>query len=362
MPGGGMPGGGMPGGGMPGGGMPGGGMPGGQQKEPPSIMVIRYRTHLFGSTVALDLDLVQINALLANQVTSYLDPYLVSLHGFLERATSHPSPHELGLAAVDFDKAKGQFPRGTYDRKPEARRGNRPWPPDQRVSWLAELLPFLPGGGYQGVYDKIKINKSWRDSDNRVPALTIIPAFLDGDSPSSSWYVEIPGQDHPAAATHYVGIAGIGMDAPYYDKTDAALAKKLGIFGFDRVTRLSDITDGVANTILMAQVPPVYRSPWLAGGGSTVRGVPEKNSVRPFVCIKGADGGRGTHVVMADGSVRFVSEKISDEVFKAMVTYKGGEPDQKLNERAPIIPPPEGGIVPPTTKPAGQPVAQLPAR
>src|SRR6185369_8757746 len=92
---------------------------------------------------------------------------------------------------------------------------------------------------------------------------------------------------------------------------------------------------------------PAGATPWLAGGGATVRGVPEKNSIAPFVLSTDRDGKpltyqgrRGTYAVMGDGSVRFIDEKISDEVLKGMVTINGPAPnefDAKLGEWAPLV-------------------------
>jgi len=75
----------------------------------------------------------------------------------------------------------------------------------------------------------------------------------------------------------------MGHDAAEYRSDEPATAKKLGILGYDRATKMQDVTDGAANTIMMGQVPPTYQRPWMAGGGSTVEGVPEQGSVRPFV-------------------------------------------------------------------------------
>ena len=36
------------------------------------------------------------------------------------------------------------FPRGTYDRRSTPERFNRPWAPDQRLSWMAEVIRYLP--------------------------------------------------------------------------------------------------------------------------------------------------------------------------------------------------------------------------
>src|SRR5262249_53582770 len=151
-----------------------------------------------------------------------------------------------------------------------------------------------------------------------------------------------------------------------YSANDPATAKKLGVFGYDRTTRVQEITDGVSNTILMAQVPPTYKRPWMAGGGSTVEGVPEKDSVRPFVSPQ-PDGKRGTLVVMADGSVRFIAENVKDDIFKALCTIKGGETDFILERDAVPVPRPESPAdiqpspsMPPAQTPTAQPTAKAP--
>ena len=134
-------------------------------------------------------------------------------------------------------------------------------------------------------------------------------------------------------ATHYVGISGIGLEAGDYKADDPKMEKKLGVFGYERAVNIKDVSDGLANTIFVIEVPPNHQRPWIAGGGSTVVGVPEQKSIRPFV-NKHKDK-RGTYVVMLDGSVRFISENISDEVFKALCTIKGGEAIDDLEKVAP---------------------------
>jgi hypothetical protein len=136
------------------------------------------------------------------------------------------------------------------------------------------------------------------------------------------------------------------------------VADKIGIFGYDRHTALRDITDGAANTILMAEVPPMVKRPWLAGGGATAVGVPEKNSVKPFVSLQ-PNGKKGTLVVMADGSVRFISENVSDEVFKALATIKGNE-SIILNREAPKVEAPADEVVEAKPPPAVAPPATTP--
>jgi hypothetical protein len=168
--------------------------------------------------------------------------------------------------------------------------------------------------------------------------MALIPEFLDGRNPNRNHFIHYPNVLLEVAATDFVGMAGVGMDAASYDEKDPELAKKLGIFGYDRVTKVSDIPDGLPNTILLIQVPSAYKNPWLAGGGSTVRGCPETGSVKPFVSEQ-PDGKKGTIAIMADGSVRFIPDNIPDNVFKAMCTIKGGE-KVDVNKYTTLIPPP----------------------
>jgi hypothetical protein len=146
------------------------------------------------------------------------------------------------------------------------------------------------------------------------------------------------------AVTHFVGLSGVGPDAadPEF-RSDPANVHKLGVFGYDQPMALKSLERGLSNTALMIQIPHDGRAApgaWLAGGGSTVRGVPEKGSIKPFVSTR-FNGQRGTMLLMADGSVRFVSEKISDTALQALVTVKGPTPEGfELDVEAPRVPPP----------------------
>jgi hypothetical protein len=164
--------------------------------------------------------------------------------------------------------------------------------------------------------------------------------------------VSVPGVRVELAATHFVGIAGVGLDAAEYDRNDVSTAAKRGILGYDKSATIAELQrgHGTANTILMVQVPHdglTGVSPWIAGGGSTLRGVPETNSIAPFVLTTDKTGKaitykghNGTYAVMADGSVRFVDAKISDAVFKAMCTVQGAAPAQDIFADAPLVPDP----------------------
>jgi len=150
---------------------------------------------------------------------------------------------------------------------------------------MAGLLPFL---GYEDLFKQINSKKSWRDEDNLKRGAVLIPQFLNPQFPRQSWRAHVPSLGvRDQGATHYVGMAGVGLDAADYKFGDKAVEKKLGMFGYERRTALKDVTDGLSNTIYVIQVSPTYPRPWLAGGGATTMGAPETKSVQPFVAQHG---------------------------------------------------------------------------
>jgi hypothetical protein len=263
-----------------------------------------------------------------NDVLQAIEPYLVRMQGEFEMGMARPNTHVLAGAALSFVEQDSQFPRGTTQyRKPSPVRAGRSWPPDQRVSWMAELLPYL---GYDQVSRRVRRDLSWRDDENITPASVLVPNFLAPGSVKSTWYVSYPAIEPELAATHFVGMAGVGLDAAMYppDHPDA------GIFNYDRRTSLAGVPNR-SKTIFMIQVPPGFHSPWIAGGGSTIRGAPQTKSVEPFLSLNDKRE-RNTTVLMADGSVKTISGRISDDVFKALCRVKGDKGDLDLREMKPV--------------------------
>lgn len=341
---------GPPGGGNPPPGGPGN-PPGGPDQpnaqEPPVGVMFHVDLATQGRWFNLATD-IKARDEIRNDVLQAIEPYLVRMQGEFEMGMARPNTHALAAAALGFVEQDSQFPRGTTEyRKPSPVRAGRSWPPDQRVSWMAELLPYL---GYDQVSRRIRRDLSWRDDENITPASVLVPNFLAPGSVKSTWYVSYPAIEPELAATHFVGMAGVGLDAATYprDHPDA------GIFSYDYRTSLADVSNK-SKTIFMIQVPPGFHSPWIAGGGSTIRGVPQTKSVQPFLSLNDKHE-RTTTVVMADGSVKTISGKISDEVFKALCRVKGDKGDLDLRELKPVPVPDEqpelkaAPTAPPTAK------------
>jgi hypothetical protein len=326
-------------------GIPGGGQQGGQPQQPASSL--NYQRS--NNTAVLVMDLV-LNPKAYDVILSGFQQGLVEIKGVVEMSPGRPRIHEFANALRTYTQKRGAFPRGTADRPSTPERHGRPWPPDQRVSWIADVIRHLPQ--YSEQYGNqinqyplgIDVSKSWREKPNLLAAQTLMPQLLTAKSPKEQWWVAYPGVKPPVGATHFVGIAGVGLDAA------REVAPNLqGVFGYDRITRLSDVTDGPATTIAVLQAPAEFKTPWLAGGGATVRGIAESGGIRPFVCAE-HKGRRGTYAIMANGDVRFIAEDVSDEDFKALCTIAGGEKidPEKLEQFSTLVPPEQPELV---TKP-----------
>ncbi len=244
----------------------------------------------------------------------------------------------------DDPMRNGILPWGALPRE---QRGARPWPADQRVSWIRDMLPYMQDDRYRDLHASLDPTKSWRDPDNVAVGRVLIPQLLHPQS--GRFYTKVRGIDGQMAVTHFVGMAGVGPDAPYYSKDDP----RAGIFGFNRQTRLADIKDGTSTTIFMIQTDPTTAGAWIAGGGATIRGISE--SGENDIGVPGRfrsplfNGKPGAFVMMADGTVRFISKDISPEVLKALCTINGSEPISNLEGDAPRV-----GVAPPTAPPKAE--------
>lgn len=212
----------------------------------------------------------------------------------------------IGLAMHNFHDTWNGFPQGTIP--------NKKLKPEERQSWAVSILPYLDQAAlYNQMGVNLRESKQW-DADELQESIQVkIPAFINPSQP-------VGFEAGEPATIDYAGWAGVGVDAP----TEKCAAKKKGIFGYDRVTGIRDIVDGTSNTVMVSDVVSDSRGPWAQGGSATIRALTSK----PYV--NGEDGigsphVGGFHVLMADGSVRFVSQNISPDTLEALATRAGAE-------------------------------------
>jgi prepilin-type processing-associated H-X9-DG protein len=217
-------------------------------------------------------------------------------------------------------------------------------PPEKRLSWVTLIYQFFDES--QNVDFLFDNAAPWDSDTNRIPRIrtggfgepvvvfrpTALHTFRALQCPASP----LGPESSPPGATHYVAIAGLGLDSPDLPKGHP----RIGIFGYDRQTRIEDIKDGAANTMMLAETATA-NGPWIAGGTATLRGLDPAQS--PYVGRNRQFGGYhrdGAMVLFADGSVRLIKESISNRVFQAYSTMAGSEQVIRPAADLEVLPPP----------------------
>jgi Protein of unknown function (DUF1559) len=228
------------------------------------------------------------------QCQNNLKQLMLALHTF--ESTERPSEYSsAGHADAPPDRS---FPPGCFGSGTT---------PEERLSWMVALLPYLEQESLFRQFDGEK------GAAGNLPAgKTRIKTFL---CPAAK---EVGTAE---AVTHYVAMSGIGREAAGQPPGAAGN----GFMGYDRLTSLALITDGTSHTIALMETR-FDLGPWARGGASNVRGfdpadVPLHGDQRPF----GGHAG-GMLAAMADGSVRFIRSSIEPQKLAAAITIAGGDP------------------------------------
>jgi prepilin-type processing-associated H-X9-DG protein len=216
-----------------------------------------------------------------------------------DRISCKNNLHLIATSVHEYESMNGNVTR--------AARPNPNLPFDRRLSWLVEILPYVQA---DPLYSRLALEKAWDEEDNRFAGLTMWKVF------------ECPGyRDRPPdstfAATHYIGIGGIGRDAAQLANDDP----RAGFFGYERKITSADIA---ASTLVVAMETFHATGAWTAAGRATVRGL-EQDGL-PYLGKDGQFGGNHPGVanaVFADGSVRSLRDSMDPRVLEAIATVKG---------------------------------------
>jgi len=218
------------------------------------------------------------------------------------RASSKNNLKQLMLAMHNYHDVYNKFPQGTVP--------NDQLKPEQRLSWMVSVLPFVD---QNPLYDQIDQKQGWKANDNQDAVSAVIQTFVHPSNPQVT-------NDMGQGTTHYVGIAGHGPNAASLPLR----APGVGIFGYNRATRIRDITDGTSNTMAISEASEPFDS-WAAGGKATIRGFSRKPYVNGPDGIGGPSRG-GFNAGLADGSVRFLSQNIDPTILERLAAMADGQP------------------------------------
>jgi type II secretory pathway pseudopilin PulG len=251
-------------------------------------------------------------------VTAVLVPAILTAREAARRSTCEYNLKQLSLGLLNYSDVYRSFPPGTS--------GNRQLPPAARFSWYPSIWYFIQGKPPKLLLDQAQ---AWNSEVNRFPK---IECTIDWNEPTERTEIQ-PLSSHPLFGcpsarrmpqvlgiefTHYVGMAGLGLQSPEFDFDQLGI----GVWGYDRQTKVSDMIDASSATISLVETN-LKPGPWLAGGPPTVRGADV--AAVPYIGPGRQFGGlhSGCPAAMLDGSVRHLANATDPAAFAAMTTIAG---------------------------------------
>jgi hypothetical protein len=183
--------------------------------------------------------------------------------------------------------------------------------PEARLSWVTVLLPALGRADVAGWIDR---SAPWDADVNARPGKTLVPQLV---CPTFEG-LATKGAYQPLT---YPGIAGVGPDAPALPADDI----RAGAFRYDAPTPAAAFRDGLSNCIVLLESGAQPNS-WIAGGPPTVR--PVDPATRPYLGPGRPFGGGHpfvTSAAFADGSARFLSDRIDPTVLELLAAITDGK-------------------------------------
>jgi Protein of unknown function (DUF1559) len=268
-------------------------------------------------------------------------PWITRVRGQADRAGCLSRFERLGqFAALYHQPPPGALPSEVPQAVPPGTIPNADLPPDRRLSWIPDLLPFLDQKlqPTADIVAKVERSGAWDSPTNTEVAKTRLVLFTcPGAIPEVP-----PGSPMP---TQFIGLAGVGTDAatiglpPPVVHTGLKLMgggavtlrppvfKFTGCFRYNAPTPLSLIRahDGLSSTLLFAETANEL-GPWTRGGFSTVRGLDVNDGAKRPIGRGGQFGGNYDGMGgfgFADGSARFFTERTSSDVLWALMTIAG---------------------------------------
>jgi len=260
---------------------------------------------------------------------------------------------QLGLAVLNYESSTGAFPAAAVGHNLTEDTVANWYGRDQAFfgrlghSWMVLILPQLE---QSAIYDAWDFEENV--SENADLATTDIPGFYcpsrrdgvrDEDvkfTPFGAW--ESGGTDYGACTGFGNSTQDAGGGSQYapckhpfgafinFEFTGTAnnpIARAIGAIVPGRSTKLSNITDGLSQTILLGELQRTSREDnhcsffpeeaWSIGGVSNLFNTQTGSMNDMFFESPGSDHPGGAHFANADGSVQFLSENIDSDTLQA---------------------------------------------
>jgi prepilin-type N-terminal cleavage/methylation domain-containing protein/prepilin-type processing-associated H-X9-DG protein len=312
------------------------------------------------------IELLVVIAIIAILI-ALLVPAVQKVREAAARAQCTNNLKQLALACHDYHDIQGTLPRNGTARWLDTSHG--PGEDGQGTgccgvagphwSWIARVLPYVEEGTMSKEANIPDANMA-HDKAVLATVLAILTCPSD-DSPRTRLDAADIDTDAEMGVTSYKGVAGSNWGADFYP-TDSDFATPYrnpgtngsynglergdGIFWRGDIRsgnlRIGHITDGASNTFMIGEDVSelILWNAWAYSNGATATcaippnvGVtippigPDDNADWPSRYSFRSRHPAGLNFAYADGSVRFISETIPLQIYHAMGTISGGEPD-----------------------------------
>jgi prepilin-type processing-associated H-X9-DG protein len=190
------------------------------------------------------------------------------------RSQSANNLKQIGLALYNYHDLNGVFPAAAIvDKK------GKPL-----LSWRVAILPFID---QNNLYKQFHLDEPWDSEHNKKLAETVVKVY------------QLPYGESKPGYTHYRGFVGNG----------AAFEAIQG-------TKIAQFTDGTSNTLFVVEAAEGV--PWTKPDDI------EFDPAKPMLKHLRFEKGR-CNILMCDGSVRAVSEKLTDAILKLLIQRDDGQ-------------------------------------
>lgn len=235
------------------------------------------------ASYVLGMDLIKATKIKSNRNTVELDsiikidfdaivPMLESSYGAAQRTQAANKLRQVTLSFHNYYDANKRFPTPVMVHES-----------GKKYSWRIAILPYIE---QSELYEQYDFDQEWNSPHNREVTSRMPDVFRSGedeDTTNTSWFM-LTGPD--------------------------------GIFDGENSKSFQEITDGTSNTMIAVEAKRSVH--WAK---------PEDIQIDPRRGLPRLGGFHegGFNVAMADGSVRFISEKTDPEVLWKLYTATGGE-------------------------------------
>lgn len=205
-------------------------------------------------------------------MTGLLLPAVQAARDAARRMSSSNNMKQIMLALHNYESAYRKLPlRMSRDKDGQP-----------LLSWRVQILPYIE---QQALYDQFHLDEPW-DSPHNIRLVEMMPQTY-----ANPRFDVRPG--------HTVYLAPFGEDCGWPGEK------------FD----FRSITDGTSSTIALTEVAPYLAVPWTAPDDLDI----DENPGTSWMSDRGANVG------MFDGSVRWISAELTEDVLRALMTINGGE-------------------------------------